>query len=241
MSDTKIFPEPFQTRERIESMSEATDEDLIYKNGFRYLYLVAGRISELVGEYSPKGTDPQLKRINGNEVVIFPIRTARRKGGWRPVVLPYSKKFEEWTEPVYEWFKNFGATNPFDLNKYSKAKKKHYKRYFQWKAEEVFKDHLWRRESYRRNGKVEDEKDKKFRLLWLRDQRIRELRDVYNFYGEEIRMYTGLTNKKFDRIKSVITPPNEPLEEPNYNEFLDRASGYFEKLLVERNGSAGRI
>ena len=156
-------------------------------------------------------------------------------------MLPYSTKYEEWTEPVYKWFKNFGASNPFDLRKFSKAKKLHYKRYFQWKAEEVFSDHLWRRESYRRKGEVEDEEDKKFRLLWLRDQRIRELRDVYNFYGEEIRMYTGLTNKKFDRVKSVITPPNEPLEELNYNEFLDITSGYLGKLLVERNGWAGKI
>lgn len=233
MSGNNIFPEPYQTRQRIEDMPEATEENLLYKNSFRYLYLIAGRISELVGKYSPKGTDPQLKRINGNEVVIFPVRTARRKGGWRPVVLPYSKEFEEWTEPVYEWFKNFGAQNPFDLSKFSKAKKIHFKRYFQWKAEEVFKGHQWRRESYRRNGEVEDEKDKEFRLLWLRDQRIRELRDVYQFYGEEIRVYTGLTNKKFDRVKRIITQPNEPLEEPNYNDFLDSASGYLKKLFVE--------
>lgn len=235
MSGMKIHPEPYQTREKIESMPETTDEEEIYKNGFRYLYLIAGRISELVGTYAPKGTDPQLKRINGIDAVIFPIRTARRQGGWRPVLLPYSKKYEEWTEPLYNWFKKHGSSNPFDLEEYSNAQKKYFARYFQWKAEEVFTDHEWRREIYLKNGEIEEAKNKEFTLMRLRDQRIRELRDNFNFYGEEIRIYTGLSQLRFDRMSRLFTPsPNEPLEEPIYNLLIERASGYFEKLLKKQ-------
>jgi len=235
MSDKKIHPEPYQTREKIESMPEKTEEDLIYKNGFRYLYLIAGRISELVGKYAPKGTDPQYKIIQENEAVIFPVRTARHRGGWRPVVLPFSKRYEEWTEPLYEWFSKYGSSNPFDLGKISKAKKKHYSRYYQWKAErEVFKDHEWRREEYLRNGKVEEAKKKPFTLMRLRDQRIIELRDKYNFYDEEIRIYVGLSQPRFSRIPRLLPPSQiEPILKPNYPQLESMASSYFAKLVTE--------
>ncbi len=74
-----------------------------------------------------------------NDAVIFPIKTARHKGGWRPVVLPYSQEYEKWTKPLYEWFNEAGPKNPFDLSEFTNAQKKHHGRYYQWKADEVFK------------------------------------------------------------------------------------------------------
>lgn len=236
MSNKKIHPEPHQTREVIERMPENTNEDLIYKNGFRYLYLIAGRISELVGKYAPQGTDLHLKTINDEEAVIFPVRTARHRGGWRPVVLPFSKEYEKWTEPVYEWFSKAGPSNPFDLSKLSNAKKKHHSRYFQWKAEEIFINHHWRRERYIRDGQVEPtDSDKRFTLMRLRDQRIRELSNIYEFYDEEIRIFVGLSQPRFSRMPRILTSSqNEPLLKPDYYGLEKMASGYFGKLLKKR-------
>lgn len=233
MSNKKIHPDPYQTREKIESMPERTLEDLIYKNGFRYLYLIAGRISEIVGNYAPEGSDAHLKTIQGHEAVIFPVKTARHQGGYRPVVLPFSKKFEEWTEPLYEWFREHEHSNPFDLKRVVKAKKKHYPRYYQWKAErEVFKDHEWRREEYLKQGEVEKAKHKRFTLMRLRDQRIRELRDNFDFYDEEIRLFVGLSQPRFSRMPRMLTPSqNEPIIKPNYSELELMASRYFPKLV----------
>jgi hypothetical protein len=237
MSDKKIHPEPYQTREKIERMPEKTEEDLIYKNGFRYLYLIAGRISELVGKYAPEGSDAHYKTIKGREAVIFPVKTARHQGGHRPVVLPFSKKYEEWTEPLYEWFSDHEQSNPFDLRNITRANRKHYPRYYQLKAErEVFKDHEWRREEYTRNGKVEKAEKKAFTLMRLRDQRIRELRDRFNFYDEEIRIFVGLSQPRFSRMPRLLTPsPNEPIQKPNYPQLESMASNYFAKLLKEDN------
>lgn len=236
MSDKKIHPDPQETREIIERMPEKTDEDLIYKNGFRYLYLIAGRISELVGKYAPAGNDLMKKTIQGQEAVIFPIKTARHQGGWRPVVLPFSKEYEKWTEPIYEWFSKAGPSNPFDLSKFSNAKKKYYGRYFQLKAEKVFINHHWRREMYFIDGEVKPADDKKeFTLMRLRDQRIRELDDFYGFYYEEIRRYAGYKQLSFTRMPRIIArPQNLPLSKPNYPELEEMASGYFGKLLKKR-------
>ena len=236
MSDKKIIPDPSDTREVIERMPETTYEERIYKNGFRYLYLIAGRLSEIVGKYAPIGSDAYYKKIQGYEAVIFPVKTARHQGGHRPVVLPFSKKYEEWTEPLHEWFNKHQQSNPFDLGKITRAKRKHYPRYYQWKAEKVFKDHEWRREEYLRNGKIKMAKKRPFRLIWLRDQRIRELRDTFNFTYEEIRTYVGYSQPRFPRIPRHLPPSDrEPITEPNYTLLESMATTYFAKLVNKRD------
>ena len=236
MSDKRFEPDPFHTREVIERMPETTEEERIYKNGFRYLYLIAGRISEIVGKYAPEGGDARREKIQGYDAVIFPVKTARHKGGHRPVVLPFSKKYEKWTESLYEWFRDHEHSNPFDLGKITRAKKKYYRRYFQWKAErEVFKDHEWRREEYLINGEIKKAEKKPFRLLWLRDQRIRELRDTFKFSYEEIRTYVGLSQPRFSRMPRLLPPSDrEPIKEIDYPRLRSMTTSYFTKLVNKK-------
>ena len=233
MSERKIFPDPYQTREKIDGMPETSKEKLIYKNAFRYLYLIAGRLSEIVGKYAPTGSDAHYKVIQGHKAVIFPVKTARHQGGFRPVVLPFSKKYEEWTEPLYEWFNSHQTSNPFDLGNIIKAQRKYFVRYYQWEAEKIFKDHEWRREEYLRNREIKKTIKKPFTLMRFRDQRIRELRDIFNFSDEDIRIYVGLSQPpSFSRIPSLLTPSHqEPVKELNYQILESMAKNYFTKLM----------
>ncbi len=69
----------------------------------------------------------------------------------------------------------------------------------------------------------------------LRDQRIRELDRTYGLYYEEIRRYAGFKQLSFRSMPRLIaTPRNEPLQNPNYIELEEMASGYFGKLLNKR-------
>lgn len=104
------------------------------------------------------------------------------------------------------------------------------------KLTKFLKNHHWRREEYLRKGEVEPADNKKeFTLMRLRDQRIRELDRTYRLYYEEIRRYAGFKQLSFRSMPRLIaTPRNEPLQNPNYIELEEMASGYFGKLLNKR-------
>jgi len=137
-------PHPFETREAIEDMDEKTSEDLIYKNAFKYAYLIAGRLVEIVGKYAPVGSDAFNITIGPENAVLFRVKTARWGERYRPIALPLNKKYEEWSKTLLDWFDEHGTANPFDLGKSIETTRRN----FQWKADEVFKGHEWIVERY---------------------------------------------------------------------------------------------
>lgn len=100
----KRLPNAKEVRKRIDDMPTDRRFGKIYQNALRYLYLTAGRVSEVTGKYKPKGKDAIKTEIMGNEVVIFPIRTARRRGRIRAVALPLKQEYERWTKTLLDWF-----------------------------------------------------------------------------------------------------------------------------------------
>jgi hypothetical protein len=132
------------TRNAIDNMIITRTQDQIFQNAFRYLFIIAGRLSEVYGKYSPKGQDVFNTKIHGYEAILFPVKTAFRKGNLRAIALPINR--EPWSKILFEFFIKHDSKNPFDIGENIETSR----RYLQWKALEVFKGHEWKTESYKR-------------------------------------------------------------------------------------------
>jgi len=108
------LPTPEEVIKKIDAIPPKKEKDEKYQNAFRYLYLTAGWVSEIAGDYAPKGSDATIEDIDGVKTVLFPIKTARRDGRIRPVAIPLNPYYEPWAESLYVWFKLHEDENPFD-------------------------------------------------------------------------------------------------------------------------------
>lgn len=93
--------------------------------GFMFQYLCLGRVSEVFGKYMPKNDSFLLEELEGEEAVIFFVKTAKRKGMLRPVALPLNPEYEPWSRPVYEYMKNCESKYPFALHENVETSKKY--------------------------------------------------------------------------------------------------------------------
>ena len=77
-----------------------------YRINFMFQLMSAGRISEVCGQYAPKGTDARIVDlpINGDfhEAVLFVVKTAKRKGKLRVAALPLEPKYEPWAQEILD-------------------------------------------------------------------------------------------------------------------------------------------
>jgi len=128
MTSNHVVPSDEVVRDRIVSI-----EDEAYKLGFMYQYIIAGRVSEMCGEYAPRGTDlfevefevkkPYKIELEEGEVwgqkvekvpaVLFVVKTAKRHGKIRPCAVPLDPVYEPWAEPLLKYFKAAGDDYPF--------------------------------------------------------------------------------------------------------------------------------
>jgi len=113
MNAQPMLPTPEDVIKRIDDMPSKKEKDEKYRNAFRYLYLIAGWVSQIAGDYEPKGSDATLVNIDGVKAVMFPVKTARREGRIRPVAIPINPYYEPWAESLYVWFKRNEDENPF--------------------------------------------------------------------------------------------------------------------------------
>jgi hypothetical protein len=137
------------TRSSIDNMDTGTNTLLVQQNAFRYLYLISGRLAEVWGEYAPKGRDVFHHPINGEDALIFPVRTARREGRIRSVAIPFKK--EPWAEILYEFFLENEDGNPFDIGHINETSRT----YLQNIVKSVFHNHQWSRSEYVRRNTYE--------------------------------------------------------------------------------------
>lgn len=132
MENDERLPTVNEVRKRIDDMKTNRRHGIVYQNALKYLYLTAGRVSEMAGYYSPKGTDATRIGINMTNAVLFLVKTARQKGRRRPVVIPLL--YEPWADTLGKWFEVHGDTPPFGgLTMRS----------FQREAAELFEGLMW--------------------------------------------------------------------------------------------------
>lgn len=110
---TERLPTVQEIRDRIDGLPTTHGSSIVYQNAFRYLYLTAGRVSEITGPLAPKGTHATRVNIRGDDAVIFAVKTARRRGRIRPIALPMNPLFERWTAPLFNWFQAHEDSEPF--------------------------------------------------------------------------------------------------------------------------------
>ena len=94
-----------------------------YRLGLMYGFLIAGRISEVVGRACPSdikttprgpmGNDFEVNQARVNDVdyeaVILHIKTGKRGGTPRRCALPLDPEYEPWAKPILEYFQTFDA------------------------------------------------------------------------------------------------------------------------------------
>lgn len=132
------FPEVEKVRNRIENISDKKT-----RTAFKYLYLVAGRVSEVCGKYSPYPRNVIRCDIVGEEAVLFAVRTARRKRNvYRPVALPL--RYEPWVSEVADYIeKTPDGVHPFVFPKRKPYKYETNVRYLQLEATNIFSEFKW--------------------------------------------------------------------------------------------------
>jgi len=118
---TYRLPTPLEVRQQIEKVGSKihpTDNRRVAKDvdeyqlqmAMKYQYLVAGRVSETAGKYQPGTELAYPVYINGEECLLLPVKTAKRKTeeGWslRGPSIPFNPDFEPWAEELWEYLQD---------------------------------------------------------------------------------------------------------------------------------------
>jgi len=114
---------------------------------FKYQYLTLGRISEVAGKYMPHKDDHTIFEVEGEEFVMFIVKTAKRKGRMRPCARPLNTKYDPWAKEVYEYMQS-SESEPFRLHKNDATSKT----YAMNATKPMFKDMWWPMIDYTRSS-----------------------------------------------------------------------------------------
>ena len=221
------LPEVTEIRSRIQKTNK-----LQAKYCFMAEYLFCARISEIIGRKCPSDVTTTARELTGNDAkqtvvrvgsekydaVIFTVRTAKRYGKERKIALPLDKRYEPFTEGLFNYVSQFSSNHVFPFTR-QKA----------WKyAEEIFGNLRYPIESYKPflNGEAQElvkEHLKPFRTHALRHLRATELIEVYDFTGVELSLYGGWTLRSMVGVGSALG---------RYSHVQWRK--YFPKLLIAR-------
>lgn len=115
------LPTPLEVRQKIEAVGDTihpTENRRVAKDvdeyqlqmAMKYEYIVAGRVAEIAGKYQPETDLAYPVYINDIESLLIPVKTAKRKTeeGWslRGPAIPFNKKFEPWTEELWDYLQD---------------------------------------------------------------------------------------------------------------------------------------
>lgn len=165
-----------KTRCAIDNMEILSRYDEIFKMALKYIYLVAGRLAEVYGEHAPRVNDVFIHKIEGEDAVIFLVKTARRKGNSRVIAIP--RVSDPWAVELYDFFIASSNENPFDIGHVVDTSRK----YLQNRSSELFDSlgHVMRRASYSRiekkdaSDRVIDEESREGKMWYLIEYPNRE-------------------------------------------------------------------
>jgi uncharacterized protein YbdZ (MbtH family) len=176
-------------------------------------YLFCARISEVVGESSPKdrtvargptGADVRLERYQvgdfDEEVAVFQVKTAKRGGKVRNVALPLNKTFEPWSSTLYDYFqadRGSGPVFPFTRQRAWEESK----RAFAGLEYEIDRYKVWKD---RMVIKSVDSHRKAMALHALRHLRATELIERHNFDPVDLSVYGGWTLQSMAGTSSAM-------------------------------------
>ncbi len=135
-----VQPTDQEIRDRIEKVKDKQLQML-----FKYQYQILGRISEVAGKYMPRNDEHRVYDIDGEEVVMFIVKTAKRKGYLRPCAHPINKKYDPWTKELLDYITS-SDTYPFLLHENVETSKT----YAMEHAPKIFKDMYWPMSDYTR-------------------------------------------------------------------------------------------
>lgn len=88
-------PTDREIRDRIES-----EKDKQYRMLYKYQYEILGRISEVAGKYMPHKEDHIIIDVEGEEFVMFVVKTAKRDAYLRPCARPLNPKYDPWSKEL---------------------------------------------------------------------------------------------------------------------------------------------
>jgi len=103
-------PSDTEIRGRIEAVKDKQVRTL-----FMYQYETLGRISEVSGKYAPHRDDHIIIEVEGEEFVMFIVKTAKRRGRLRPCARPLDTKYDPWAKTVLDYIES-GEGYPFLLH-----------------------------------------------------------------------------------------------------------------------------
>ncbi len=211
--DDLTLPEVETVRKRIET---ATKEEA--KFCLMAAYLFCARASEIIGKTNrydlansqtiargPTGHDVKLETFEFGEIktdaAVFTIRTAKRDGKIRKIALPLEKKFEPWTEQLYNYYIGYGNEKVFPFTR-QKA----------WEyAQETFLGLSYPIEKYNLYNPEEIKPLpvkahlKPFRTHALRHLRATELIETFGFTGFDLSVYGGWTLRSMVGVGSALS------------------------------------
>ena len=197
-------------------------------------YLFCARISEVIGQTCPsdmtkttaRGPTPnevttdtfELGPIK-EEVAVWTIKTAKRKGKERLIALPLNPEYEPYTKELLDYYQSFSKNEhvfPFTQQKATSYSRK------------VFSGLTYPIDAYKiyANGVVIKETidhNKPFRTHALRHLRATELLSKYQFTGIDLSVYGGWTLRSMVGVGSSMS---------RYTHL--RWDHYFPKLLKRR-------
>jgi len=200
-----ILPEVETVRNRIESATKKEAKFCLMS-----AYLFCARASEIIGATNsydvahgqtvargPTGHDVKLETFElgdiTTEAAVFTIRTAKRDGKIRKIALPLEKKFEPWTEPLYNYYLEHGNDKVFPFTR-QKA----------WEyAQETFTGLSYPIERY--NMYDPEDTKPKFRTHALRHLRATELIETFGFTGFDLSVYGGWTLRSMVGVGSALS------------------------------------
>ena len=201
-------------RERIE---QTEPEEARYC--FMASYLFCGRVSEIIGQtcpsdlkktraIGPKGSDVRTDvfewRSQKEEVAIFTVSTAKRGGMERKIALPLNPKYEPFTKPLLNYFREHENSKVFP---FTRQKAWEYSRIvfdgLQYPIENYFLS------KYENGVRVEKKPIKRhyrnFRTHALRHMRTAELIEIYGFNGFDLSIYGGWTLRSMVGVGSAMS------------------------------------
>ncbi len=180
-------------------------------------YLFCGRVSELISRISPsdvahttargpKGTDARLETFElgpiNEEAVVFTISTAKRDGLERLIALPLNKKYEPWTQPVYDYFLDCGIKQCFP---FTRQKMWYYsKQVFEGLTYPIARYTIIEGQGETKIHRVIGRHSRPFRTHALRHMRTAELIEYYGFDGFDLSVYGGWTLRSMVGVGSSM-------------------------------------